>query len=269
MFNDFEYDGIRLSGYGYIICDFETSSGIKIVTNGADIKFKITPILKGNLHMSTGTEYTDCLTTKINICKNPCFFDDRQIDVISVEEITKIVRWLSRKEYKKFKLINNYGYEQIYYEGTFSSINRIIIGDKVVGLELTLTTNRPFGLYEPLTKKLEFSTPKQELIFRDISDEIGFINAKTIITCKSSGNLIIHNSIEDRNTIINNCANGEVITMDYPNILSSNPSHRLQDDFNFNFFRIANKWDNSVNKVTASLPCVIKFTYSPIRKVGV
>lgn len=267
MFIDFEYDNIRLSGYGYMICDLTSNNSVQTVTNGAEIEFQTTPILRGQLHMSTGTEYTECLTTKFHICKNPCFFENK-IPEITVDEITRLTRWLSRKEYKKLKFLNKDGYEQIYYEGSFN-VSRVLLGSKVIGLELTLTTNRPFGLYEPITKKLDFSSANQTLIFRDISDEIGFLNIKANITCKGTGNLIIHNSIENRDTIINNCTNGEIITMNYPNISSSVSTHRIQEDFNFNFFRIANTWDNPVNKITVSLPCIIKFTYSPIRKVGV
>ena len=268
MFTDFEYDGIRLSGYGYILCEFSSNNGVQTVTNGAKIKFSTVSTQRGSLWVSSGTEYEECLSAKFSICKSPCLFTDEEVREITVEEITRITRWLSRKEFKKFKLLNKDGYEQVYYEGSFN-ISRIMLNEKVIGLELTLTTNRPFGLYEPVTKTLDFTSANQTLIFRDISDEIGFINVKATITCKSSGNLEIHNSVENRKTVINNCTNGEVIIMDYPNLSSSISSHRIQDDFNYNFFRIANAWDNPTNKITVSLPCTIKFTYSPIRKVGI
>lgn len=265
---DFEYDNLLLSGFGFMICEFSNNSGFQTVNNGSDIKFTTTSILNGNQWLSAGAKYNECLSATFNICKTPCLSNNNiDIEEITVEEITQLSRWLCRKTFKKFKLIKD-GYEQIYFEGSFS-LDRIMINDKVVGLELKLTTNRPFALYEPYKKTLKFTSPMQTLSFRDISDEIGFIYAEATIICHASGDLGIYNSIEDRETVIKNVIAGEIITMKYPVISSSVASHKIQDDFNFNFFRIANSWNNVVNKITVSLPCTIQFTYSPIRKVGV
>ena len=102
----------------------------------------------------------------------------------------------------------------------------------------------------------------------DTSHEEGYIYPYTEIIINENGNLNIYNAIEDRNTYIANCVAGEVITMDYPVILSSISSHNIQNDFNYNFFRIANTFDYSRNDLTVSLPCTIRATYSPIVKVG-
>ena len=102
----------------------------------------------------------------------------------------------------------------------------------------------------------------------DTSYEEGYIYPVTEITISESGNLNIYNALEDRNTCIANCTANEVITMDYPIIQSSLSSHNIQNDFNWNFFRIANTYDNSRNDLTISIPCTIKVTYSPIVKVG-
>ena len=81
-------------------------------------------------------------------------------------------------------------------------------------------------------------------------------------------NLRIHNAIENRDTYIANVSTGEIITMDYPVITSSDSSHNIQNDFNWQFFRVANTYGNSRNDLTISLPCTIKIKYSPIVKVG-
>ena len=57
--------------------------------------------------------------------------------------------------------------------------------------------------------------------------------------------------------------------MEYPIISSSIPSHKIQNDFNYNFFRISNTEDKIVNDITFSIPCEVELTYSPIKKVGV
>ena len=102
----------------------------------------------------------------------------------------------------------------------------------------------------------------------DSSYEEGHIYPYTQITVEEDGDLDIYNAIEDRHTIIKNCKVNEVITMDYPVITSSLSTHDIQNDFNYNFFRIANTYDNSRNDLTISLPCSIKVEYSPIVKVG-
>lgn len=268
MFIDFEYDGIRLSGLGFVLCEFSSNGGTQTVSNGSKVEFTTAPILRGNHWLLSGTQYKECLTATFSICKSPCLFDNEQLDEITVDEITRLSRWLCRKEFKKFKLLNKDGYEPIFFEGSFE-IKRIKLYDKVVGLELTLITNRPFALCETVVKTLNFTSAGQTLVYRDISDEMGFIHVNTTITCNASGDLIIHNALESRDTIIKNCIYGEIITMNYPIISSSVSAHKIQDDFNFNFFRIVNTWDNPTNKITVSLPCKIKFSYNPIRKVGI
>lgn len=264
--NDFEYDGLLLSDFGYIMCSFD-STGLETVTNGSNITFNTSPIMKGSKHVLTSTKYNECLTTTFQICKNPCNVDEVTDAYISVEELATLTRWLNRQEFLKFKLVRE-GYETIYFEGSFN-VAKLMWADNVIGLELTLTTNRPFALYEPIKKTFKITKNNQIEIFKDISDEIGFIYPKVEITCKASGTLKIHNAIEDRDTIIKNCKEGEIITMEYPMITSSLPSHQIQNDFNFNFFRVANTFRERGNKLTFSIPCTIKMSYQPIRKVGV
>lgn len=102
----------------------------------------------------------------------------------------------------------------------------------------------------------------------DTSYEEGYIYPQMEIAVKEDGDLTIHNSIENRETYIANCKSGEVITLDYPVIQSSDSSHNIQNDFNWTFFRVANTYDNSRNDLVVTLPCSIKIKYSPIVKVG-
>lgn len=266
LVKDFEYDGLLLSDFGCIMCSFD-STGLETVTNGSNITFNTSPVLKGSKHVLTDMKYEECLTTTFEICKNPCNYVEQSDAYFNIEEITAIARWLNRKEFLKFKLIKE-GYENIYFEGSFN-VNRKMLGDDCVGMELTMTTNRPFALYETIKKTFKATTSSHVEIFKDISDEIGFIYPDVEITCNANGNLTIHNSIENRDTVIKNCVAGEVITMKYPVISSSIPTHKIQNDFNYNFFRVANTYRERGNKITFSLPCTMKISYNPVRKVGV
>ena len=266
LVNDFEYDGLLLSDFGCIMCSFD-STGLETVTNGSNITFNTSPILKGTKHVLTNTQYDECLTTTFEICKNPCNYVDQSDAYFSIEEITTLTRWLNRKEFLKFKLIKE-GYENLYFEGSFN-VSRKMFGDYCVGMELTLTTNRPFALYETIKKTFKAIKSNHVEIFKDISDEIGYIYPRVEITCTTAGDLTIHNAIENRDTVIKNCKVGEVITMNYPVISSSISTHKIQNDFNYNFFRIANTYREKGNKITFSLPCTMKVSYEPVRKVGV
>ena len=198
------------------------------------------------------------LTTTFDICKDPCNVETQEDAFFTIDEVANITRWLTRKEFLKFKLIKE-GYENIYFDGSFN-ISRKLLGNDVIGFELNLVTDRPFAQYEPVKKTFKIKDYNQMEIFKDISDEIGYIYPKVEITCNAGGTLKIHNALENRDTIIKNCRAGEVITMNYPIIESSLPSHQIQNDFNYNFFRIANTYKERGNKITFSITFLLYLT---------
>lgn len=65
---DFEYDGVKLSDIGFIICKFD-SSDVDTIDNGSQITFNIVPTLNGMKHELTSSTYEDCLNTTFQICK--------------------------------------------------------------------------------------------------------------------------------------------------------------------------------------------------------
>ena len=259
---DFEYNNRRLSDFGMVICSFD-SKGLETVSNGSLITFNTVPTLGGSKHELVSTTYEDCLETTIQVCKFSCRGD---VEEISSSEFRELTKWLGRKKFLKFKVLSK-DYMDLYFEAVFN-ISRIELGDKLYGLELEIKTNRPFALKEPKTFTIKNTTLNGEHSINDISYEEGYIYPYTEITITEAGDLNIHNAIEDRNTYIRNCIAGEIITMDYPIISSSVSSHDIQNDFNWNFFRVANTYENSRNDLTVSIPCTIKVKYSPIVKVG-
>jgi hypothetical protein len=263
MFYDFEYDGICLSEKGYMICKFG-SNGVETVSNGSYITFNTTPTMNGVNYELTGSEYSDCLTATFQICKNSC--NSNSVEM-TIEELRDIMRWLNRREFHKFKLLNA-EYTNIFFEASFN-ISKIEIDGKIYGLELEMFTNRPFAIQEPVVVMLENIVPNDKKIIYSISDEEGHIYPDMEITIHEDGDLEIYNVNEGRTMRIANCKSGEVININYPLIRSSVSSHKIQNDFNWKFFRITNTFRNKENSITTSLPCNIKITYSPIVKVGI
>ena len=263
---DFEFDGKRLSEFGMIICSFD-SKGVETLSNGSVVTFNTVPVLGGSKHELVSTVYEDCLEATIQICKDTCSGNTLEI---SPHEFRNLTRWLSRKKFLKFKLLSE-EYIDLYFEASFN-INRIEIDGRLIGLELEVRTNRPFALKEPKTITVNntaenIANNKKHSIF-DQSHEEGYIYPHTEITIVESGDLDIYNILEDRHMVVRNCIAGEVITMDYPIVQSSLSSHDIQNDFNWNFFRVANTYENRRNDLTISIPCTIKIKYSPIIKVG-
>lgn len=301
---DFEYDGIKLSEKGFMICSFD-SKGVETISNGSVISFNMVPTLNGFKHNLMSAVYEDCLETTIQICKYSCSEGIKEISSVEFREMT---RWLSRKKFLKFKILDE-DYIDLYFEATFN-ISRIEIDGRLYGLELEVMTNRPFALKEPRTINIKTQTAycwekfdddnnklgyvtsnvgstypdNNELhtdgyqytyigevyvgSINDTSHEEGFIYPFTEITMLEDGDLKIHNFSENRDTYIADCKENEVITMDYPVVWSSNSSHDVQNDFNWNFFRVANTFENSRNDLIIFTPCEIKIRYSPIVKVG-
>ena len=260
--HDFKYGERTLSSFGFIICRFD-SGGLETI-DGVEISFNTVSTLNGQKHNLISSSYEDCLECVFQICKNPCGNDNMEISPIVFREISK---WLLRKRFLHFKLMSNESID-LYYEAAFTKISRIEIDGKLVGLELTLVTNAPFAYKDKKNIAIKNLEKDGRHSIHDTSHEEGYIYPIMEVIVNESGDLSIYNAIEDRTTLIKNCVAGEVITMDYPVIQSSVSSHNIQNDFNWNFFRVANTFDNSRNDLTISLPCTIKITYSPIVKVG-
>ena len=260
--HDFSFDGKPLSSMGFVLCKFD-SGGLETV-DGVQVAFNTIPTLNGKKHELISTQYEDCLETTLQICKYDCSSDIKEITATDYSEVSK---WLLRHKFLKFKLLDE-DHINLYYEVVFTNINKVEIDGRLIGLELTLITNTPFALKEPKIMTIKNTTQNGKHSINDSSQEEGYIYPLTEITIAESGNLKIHNAMENRDTYIANCVAGEVITMDYPVINSSIPSHNIQNDFNWNFFRIANTFENSKNNLTISIPCTMKIKYSPIVKVG-
>ena len=268
---DFEYDGVKLSDYGMMICSIDSSSGVETVSSGADLTFNQLKTARGNKFPITSAKYDEAYVSEpFQICKNPCYADN-EIG-ISSEEISAIQRWLCRKDgFKTFK-IDQKGYEHIYWNGTFSS-KQITLNGRIIGLELTLYTDSPYAYMDEVSVEYDCSAGTS-FDFYDNSDEVTDMYNQTRpdmeITILSNGDFTLSNSLDSRIMILKNCKANEVITIngDEEIITSSLPSHKLPKDFNFYFPRVINTYEERCNSYTPSLDCKIKITYSPSRKVG-
>lgn len=258
---DFEFDNKRLSDFGMMLCKFDSDSMETV--EGVKISFNTVPTLNGAKHELVSYAYEDCLETTLQICKHSCA---KGVQAITTTEYRELTKWLNRKKFLKFKILDE-DYIDLYFEVMFNT-SKIEMDGKTIGLELEVMTNRPYALKEPRIINIKNLEQDGRHFINDTSYEEGYIYPYTEIIINQDGNLKIHNAIENRDTYIANCKKGEVITMDYPVIQSSDSSHNIQNDFNWQFFRVANTFENSRNDLTISLPCSVKVEYSPVVKVG-
>lgn len=264
IFYDFEYDGLLLSDFGFITCSFD-SSKTDTVSMGSKITFKTTPVQNGAYQERTSYIYKNMVESTFQICKNVC--DSNTSFGLSVDEQREIMRWLSRKEYLPFRIMND-DYLNIYFEASFN-VSKIEINGEVVGFELDMQTNRPFAIEQERQVTLKFLEADSEKTVVNLSDDEGSLYPKVVIECNASGNLIIENSLDDHNVVIANCSAGEIITMDNPIIESNLNAHEIQNDFNWNFLKLVRNYRENINKFKVSLPCTITLTYKPIVKITI
>lgn len=264
--SDFEYDNRYLSDFGFVICNFNGNSETEIVSGGSKISFNTVSKNSGRIHSLVGTKYDECITTTFHICKDPCRYNDLRI---TNDEYRNIMRWLNRKEFLDFQFLNTDNVEKApcFFKGSFN-ISKIMVGQVLYGLELTLTTNKPFGYGQEVIIKLNVTDPGKIYNIEDNSDEIGYIYPSLKIVLQRSGRLTIQNDMTDCIMVIDNCTAGEVITIDGDTqiIQTSNTKHDIYNDFNYDFFRIGNTTTERINEVHVSLPCQLEVRYCPIIK---
>ena len=110
---------------------------------------------------------------------------------ISNDEYRDLIRWLNRREFLNFQLLGDEDdeHETCFFEASFN-IDKIKIGDVLVGMELTMQTNKPFGYGQEQRVTWTVSDTTKTYLLSDISDEIGYIYPDITITINANGNLI-------------------------------------------------------------------------------
>lgn len=268
---DFEYADKRLSDFGYIICHINSDTGIRDVDIGCDITFNTIKNAHSSKRYITSSSYENVYTVTFEIIKNPCGLDSEDF-YLTDEEISNLVVWLNRREYRKLKLINATNADMsICYYGSFN-VKEKMSGDRCIGLSITFTSNAPYGFIDKVVLKYDITTENECFIIHGSGDELGHVYPIVYIECKQDGNIQIKNITTGTICSIENCKQGEVIYIDGENkIIPPIDTHpTLYSDFNYEYLDIQICDDHlSLNEYEVNIPCKITIQYSPIRKVGV
>lgn len=268
---DLTYAGETLSSHGFMIGGFDDSPAGDTITTDSQRTFGTVSMFYGAYQPFVYTSYEDRLTMEFSVIKEPCGDDGKlaqQEDFeLTQREIRSMKKWLSRPTPHKLTFDED-KYLGVFWEGSFN-VQEIYVKGATYGLKLTFESNRPFALADELTFTGGLITGDR-FIINDTSDEEGHIYPSFTVTCMESGDLQLHNSIENRTTIVKNCTAGEVITFTPTlQVRTSLTSHEIGDDFNYKFLRIANTYDDARNVITTSIPIQYELRYNPIAKVVV
>ena len=262
---DFEYDGRKLSDMGFIICDFNSPSGADTISAGSTIAFNTTAQHSGKRFGLSSTKYDECIEATFHICKHPDISEDM---VITDMEYRALMRWLNRREFLRFHIIEDDEFSRAcYYDASFN-ISRIEINKKLYGLELQMVTNRPFGYGKEVRYAHKITNVPMDIKVIDISDEMGYTYPDLTILCAADGDFEICNNTLDCTMAIKNCKVGEKIEIAGGSqiIQTSRGDHAIYNDFNFQFLRIGNSPCNNENILTINMPCDLEIRYAPIIK---
>lgn len=261
---DFQYDGIRLSDLGYMICQFDESGGFASSTAGSQLTFAKVSRNSGRYYLLAGSRYDVPFETSISICKPTG-------KAFTVAEYAELMRWLNRPDFHDLYIGYDDAeseYDDIHFRGTFN-VDKVEFRGKLIGFDLTFTSDGPFAYGEQRTYNFTLNGSNTYTIYEE-SDEIGYVYPDSlVVTCTEDGDLRLTNSIENRSTSIENVSANEALTFEatVSTLTSSDSSHAVMNDFNFTFFRLANTLEERANVISSNIACTVALTYTPRRKV--
>lgn len=273
IIRDFEYDGTLLSSKHYMVCTLG-GNGLEPASGGSKIDFVTVPIRKGIYNQFISSGYSECVTATFSICKDPCY-DDGDME-ISLLQFNDLAAWLNRRSFHKLTFSDEQ-YTHINFDASFN-ITRKEMNGKIYAVELEMITNRPHAYLDEVVVSRTGGSGEPAITFTDTSNEEGYIYPSIEVTVPPSvsGTVTITNNRDSDNpVIIKNCRTGmsggttETITFDYPMITTTNSNHNISNDFNWNFIKIINKYNNKVNRISISpSDCNFTIRYNPILKFG-
>lgn len=250
-----------------MVLSFNGVNNDDTASSGADLTFGQVRTAGGDNYNLYSSTYDSAYSITFQIGKNPYNISCQEDLHFSPIEVSKIQSWLCQDDYCKFK-INQDGYENIYWNATFSS-KQILINGRIVGLELSLFTDAPYAYMDEVKIVKEVKKDKPFVVY-GLSDEIGNIRPYLKVKLKESGEkFILSNSLDSLTTEVKYVSEGEVITFyGRSQNITSSLEHEIADDFNYHYPIIGNTKNTRLNEYTSNLDCEITIKYSPIIKVG-
>jgi hypothetical protein len=217
-------------------------------------------------YLPVGMQYDSVMTVSFSIMKDPCKYDDLDMDF---ELVNQLYQWLNRKTYYEFRPIYEDASipDEIYYLGTFN-LSLEQAGGKTIGLNLTFTADGPNGYQNVEAEGTTNASTGLTLI--NPSSDYGYDNISAfVLITKEAGTLTITNSNDEATTVIKNCKENEYIFFYgiYKEIFAFGHEGNIMSDFNYRFPRMVNTHTSNVNTFTTSLSCDVEIFHMAVKKV--
>lgn len=240
----FQFNGKSSKDFNLNIVNFD-GSGLKTDMIGIPLEIEEAKIKRNPKPFFFGTEVKQKLEFKLQLG----YIKSNKItgvnEYLSRGELGAISKWLFKKEYKEFKIIDK-DYSNIIYNVIFQNPKQIEIADIPYGIEVDVVCDRAYGIRKQTIIKsvggsLEFNLKNLGFYDNHILPEIE-------ITATQSGDISIKNITDDDNTMtFTNLNAGEIVYVNNQthDIISSLGINR-NENFNFNWFRITPDYYNRV-----------------------
>lgn len=252
-----------------MICTIDTNNDLQTIKNGADVQLITSKVPNSNIWSHVNAQYSEVLSTTFQVAKLHDCSNNTYDSYFTKQEQQAINRWLNRLDnYYPFRIVQD-GFNNVYYNAQIN-VNKIELLGKVIGFELTITTDKPYGYFEQ--QNLNFLvSPQIPYSFLSLSDDVGFDDITLTITCLDNGELTISNTMSNQSMIIKNCKKNEVITIDtrLRKVTSSiRTKADILEDFNFVWLKIGNTRKNRLNQISSNMQCKISLSYYPTCKLS-
>lgn len=267
--DDFEFDGKRLSDFGYTCITWD--GGTNASSAVANIDFTTHRPVNRDVWHHYSSQFAEPLAEPIQIGKLDC--STSTLTALAPYDLSPIMRWLVRRDgFKPFKLPDQDGYSDLVF---FAQIDAkpLVFGGKVYALELTVNTNRPYAV-RLMSKDFTIPSAGGSYTIENISDDVGILPVFMRIATAQPGILTVKNErfSESHALEIKNCATNEVFTLDGENLIASEAVHRTDipfaKRFNFRFPMLTSTYEDTQNKFVFSLPCSVHMEWKSPVKVG-
>jgi len=228
----FEFNGIKSEDAGFYIMSFGGSGELETNSIGNEITFATTQAARSDTQDFHGATRTTPLSITFQIGLNPC---QSKVSFLDREKCAFLLRWLERKDgYKLLRFFQD-GYENTFFKAKIH-IEWIQFLGQIIGAELTVTCNAPYGYSELKTFEATVTNNGSFSLYND-SDEYGKLDIeKTTITLTemqdtslAKGTFSFGNQLDSQYThdghidyfTVENCKENEIIVIDSNGNLSS------------------------------------------------
>lgn len=255
---EFQYDGKSSSDFNLKIVGFggSKSSGAELI--GIPLSIEEAQVKNNPKPQFFGTQIDGKLKFQIQLAHLVDNGLSANENVLTQHTTGAISKWLFKREYKEFKIIDP-DYSNIVYNCIFQNPRRIEVGNGLYGFELDVTCDRPYGFRKQtlsfnIVGSSTFNIKNLGYAQDNLFPEIEFVTNSTSMS--------IRNNTDGNNEMtFTGLSTGETVYInnDRQEIVSSTGLNR-NSNFNFKWFKLTTDYYNSIT-ITGTGTVTFRFEF--------